>query len=164
MRGRRLPARARVRPRHRAGEMNNTEKAFLRWIVDHTASGVDSVVVRPGEPSHLTGLPVPEGSLGWDEHIVAHWFESFKFRLADNTFYTPDFVVQWNTGELVAYEVKASWTKRNKQTGEVSTRVAWEDDARVKIKVAAEAYPIRFVGASPIDRDMTRWTFERFDG
>jgi hypothetical protein len=60
---------------------------------------------------------------------VAWWkFEGLKFRLADNTFYTPDFAVMLANGELQAHEVKGFWA----------------DDARVKIKVAADLYPIQF--------------------
>jgi len=58
--------------------------------------------------------------------VLRHDFEPLKFRLADNTFYTPDFMVQTVTGHLEIHEVKGYWT----------------DDARVKIKVAAEKYPM----------------------
>lgn len=60
--------------------------------------------------------------------VVWYRFEGLKLRLADNTFYTPDFAVMLSNGELQCHEVKGFWT----------------DDARVKIKVAAEMYPIRF--------------------
>ena len=61
--------------------------------------------------------------------VVAWYkFEGVKLRLADNTFYTPDFFVMLTNGELQAHEVKGFWT----------------DDARVKIKVAADLYPIQF--------------------
>lgn len=56
-------------------------------------------------------------------------FEGLKLRLADNTFYTPDFAVMLADGSLECHEVKGHW----------------QDDARVKIKVAAEMYPMRFV-------------------
>lgn len=60
-----------------------------------------------------------------------HWFtfEGMKFRLADNTFYTPDFNVMLANGELEQHEVKGFW----------------QDDAKVKIKVAADLYPFRFI-------------------
>ncbi|WP_241065491.1 DUF1064 domain-containing protein [Achromobacter insuavis] len=63
------------------------------------------------------------GTVAWFE------FEGLKFRLADNTFYTPDFTVMLPDGEIELHEVKGFWT----------------DDARVKIKVAAAKYPFRFV-------------------
>lgn len=56
-------------------------------------------------------------------------FEGIKLRLADNTFYTPDFAVMLAGGEMEMHEVKGFMT----------------DDAAVKIKIAAEAYPFRFV-------------------
>lgn len=56
-------------------------------------------------------------------------FEAIKLRLADNTFYTADFFVLTRSAILEVHEVKGRW----------------EDDARVKIKVAAELYPFRFI-------------------
>lgn len=56
--------------------------------------------------------------------IIDWRFEPFKLRLAYRTFYTPDFVVILPDGAIRIIEVKAHW----------------EDDARVKIKVAAEVY------------------------
>ncbi len=61
--------------------------------------------------------------------VVWYRFEGIKLRLADSTFYTPDFAVQLSDGTLECHEVKGFW----------------QDDARVKIKVAAEMYPLRFV-------------------
>ena len=57
---------------------------------------------------------------------VVDWvFEGIKFRLADGTFYTPDFmVIAHNCIEIV--EVKGSYER---------------DDARVKWKCAAEQFP-----------------------
>jgi hypothetical protein len=60
--------------------------------------------------------------------IVWWKFEPMKFRLADATFFTPDFVVLMNDGFLDVKEVKGFM----------------EDDANVKIKVAASLYPFRF--------------------
>lgn len=59
-------------------------------------------------------------------------FEAVKFKLAPATFYTPDFLVMLATGELEAHESKGHW----------------EDDARVKIKVAAEKFPFRFLAVT----------------
>lgn len=61
--------------------------------------------------------------------ILEFWFEGFKFRLADNCFYTPDYVVQLPNGELECHEVKGFWT----------------DDARVKAKVFVDRYPFRLM-------------------
>ena len=56
-------------------------------------------------------------------------FEAVKLRLADNTFYTCDFAVLPESGVLEMHEVKGFW----------------QDDAKVKIKVAASIYPFRFI-------------------
>ena len=56
-------------------------------------------------------------------------FEGVKLRLADNTFYTPDFVVMGANGLIEMHEVKGFWL----------------DDARAKIKIAADMYPFRFL-------------------
>jgi hypothetical protein len=77
---------------------------------------------------------------------VAAWrFEQVKLRLAKATFYTPDFKVIRPDGLIEYHEVKGHW----------------EDDARVKIKCAAEMYPeYLFVGVTWDRRK--GWQFERF--
>lgn len=74
-------------------------------------------------------------------------FEGIKLRLADKTFYTPDFFVMLADGSLEAHEVKGYW----------------QDDARVKIKIAANMFPIRFIAiqAKP-KKDGGGWLFEYF--
>lgn len=56
-------------------------------------------------------------------------FEGMKFRLADKTFYTPDFAVMRKDGLIELHEVKGYM----------------QDDANVKIKCAAELYPFQFI-------------------
>lgn len=68
--------------------------------------------------------------------IVWYSFEGMKFRLADNTFYTPDFAVMLADGTLEIHEVKGAMA-------------VFQDDAKVKIKVAAELYPMRFIAVFP---------------
>lgn len=79
---------------------------------------------------------------------VAWWkFEGIKVRLADNTFYTPDFAVMLADGILECHEVKGFWT----------------DDARVKIKVAADIYPFIFRAFKPMPKkDGGGWREEVF--
>jgi hypothetical protein len=55
--------------------------------------------------------------------IQEYYYEGLKFRLADKTFYTPDFIVV-KGDQIECHEIKGYW----------------EDDARVKIKVAAVMY------------------------
>lgn len=86
--------------RLKTGEMNKAESAYS---------------------AHLEMLRIA-GELLW------HKFEGLKLRLADNTFYTPDFAVMMANGEIHLKEVKGFML----------------DDANVKIKCAADRYPFRF--------------------
>lgn len=80
--------------------------------------------------------------------ILWRKFEGLKLRLADNTFYTPDFAVMAADGVIECHEVKGYW----------------QDDARAKIKVAADLYPFRFlaVRVKP-KKEGGGWEVEAFD-
>ena len=79
--------------------------------------------------------------------ILWYRFEGVKLRLADNTFYTPDFSVMDLDGVIECHEVKGFW----------------QDDARVKIKVAAEMYPFRFYAIKKQAKKLGGgWAFEEF--
>lgn len=93
--------------RLRVGAQNKTEAAY------------EATVLRPG---------MMAGEIAW------YRFEGLKLRLADNTFYTPDYAVMRSDGLIEVHEVKGFWT----------------DDARVKIKVAAEQYPFRFIAVKAL--------------
>jgi len=68
--------------------------------------------------------------------------QSLRLRLANNTTYTPDFIVIDKEGVINAREVKGFW----------------RDDARVKIKVAARLYPwMRFTAAT---KNKSGWEHE----
>ena len=58
------------------------------------------------------------------EEIICYRFEAVKFRLADKTFYTPDFMIT-KSDRIEFHETKGHW----------------EDDAKVKMKVVAEMFP-----------------------
>lgn len=88
--------------------MNKTETAYFRQLRDQMAVGL----------------------IKWFD------FECMKFRLADNTFYTPDFILVTADDHFEAHEVKAYWQSAG--------RVGFREDARVKIKCVAEMYPMRF--------------------
>lgn len=80
--------------------------------------------------------------------VLWYRFEGVKLRLADNTFYTPDFAVMLSSGVMEMHEVKGFW----------------QDDARVKIKVAADLYPFRFIAAIPQKKkDGGGWQIEVFE-
>lgn len=60
--------------------------------------------------------------------ILWYSFEGMKFKLADNTYYSPDFVVMNKDSEIELHEVKGYFM----------------DDAKVKIKIAAAQFPFKF--------------------
>ena len=75
-------------------------------------------------------------------------FEGVKLRLADNTFYTPDFAVMLANGQIECHEVKGFW----------------QDDARAKIKIAADQYPFRFIAVKvKTKKDGGGWEVEAFE-
>lgn len=77
------------------------------------------------------------------------WFEyqAVKLRLAPRTWYEPDFLVLAMRDGAPSLEVH-------------ETKGFWEEDARIKIKVAAELYPLRFFG---ITRGRGKWDVEEFN-
>lgn len=76
---------------------------------------------------------------------ILFWrYESVKFRLADRTWYTPDFYIMRPDGTIEIHETKGYW----------------EDDARVKIKTTAEQFPEFSFVAVQWKKD--EWVFERF--
>lgn len=76
-------------------------------------------------------------------------FEPFKLRLAQATSYTPDFGILTNDGRLEFAETKGFW----------------REDARVKIKVAAEIFPFKFVALTKCKvKDGGGWKIEEFVG
>jgi hypothetical protein len=105
--------------RLKTGDMNKTEEAYSRTLTYRMFGG-----------------------------DVAWWkFEAVKLRLADNTFYTPDFAVMLTDGLMEMHEVKGFW----------------QDDARVKIKVAASLYPFKFVAVKPkAKKHGGGWEIENF--
>jgi len=67
---------------------------------------------------------------------VLWWaYEPIKVRLADRTWYEPDFLVVRAGGELELHEVKGAFVM---------------DDARVKFKVVAEHFPAMLVWAQKL--------------
>ena len=76
---------------------------------------------------------------------VIFWrYESVKFRMADRTWYTPDFYIMRPDGSIEIHETKGFW----------------EDDARVKIKATAEQFPEFWFVAVQWKKE--QWQIERF--
>jgi hypothetical protein len=83
-------------------------------------------------------------------NVLWYAFEAVKLRLADDCFLTLDFMVLRADSLVELVDVKGS-------------RGMFQDDARVKIKVAAALYPFRFVAAYPRPKkDGGGWEIEEF--
>lgn len=79
--------------------------------------------------------------------VVRFSYERHRLVLGDRCTYTPDFEVWLSNGELEFHEVKGFW----------------RDDARVKLKAAATAFPqYRFVAVYPRKRRGT-FTVEKME-
>ena len=84
------------------------------------------------EPQRLTG------------HIEAWKYEAITLKLADDCRYTPDFSFWAHDGVLEFHETKGHW----------------REDARIKIKMAAELFPrCRFVACQRIKGQWVRECF-----
>lgn len=105
--------------RLKGGVMNKTEQAY---------------------DAYLDGLK-HHGDILW------YKFEGLKFKLADNTTYTPDFSVMMADNSIELHEVKGHW----------------QSSARVKIKVAADMYPFKFVAIKAnAKKNGGGWSVEEF--
>ena len=105
--------------RLKTGAMNKTEQAYADYLEINRVCG----------------------DVAW------YKFEGVKLRLADNTFYSPDFAVMMSDGRMQMHEVKGFW----------------QDDARVKIKVAADLYPFEFIAIkAKAKKDGGGWEKEVF--
>jgi len=74
-------------------------------------------------------------------------FEGIKLRLADNTFLTVDFAVMYKDGRLALEDVKGS-------------KAIFSDDARVKMKCAADQFPLIIRAVYPVKGG--GWSVEEF--
>lgn len=80
-------------------------------------------------------------------NVLWYRFEGIKFRLGDNVHYNPDFAVMRSDNKMEIHEVKGSLT-------------FIRDDAKVKIKVAAEMFPFKFYLVAPKKKVKPReWDF-----
>ena len=95
-----IRARANTRRRHSAGQMNKAEADYAAILDIERSQG----------------------------RILGFYFERMTLKLADDTRYTPDFMVVLPDGEIRFDEVKGFM----------------EDDAWVKFKVASEMFPFSF--------------------
>lgn len=127
-RARNLPRTKGTKPRPKTTGMNAGELAYSQTLDDLMARGVVA---------------------GW-------WYELLSVRLADNTFYRPDFVVLFADGTLELHEVKP---RKKGKDGKPDSYWA-EEDAQLKMKVVAEHTPIPLVVVWPMKGG--GWATKRF--
>ena len=94
--------------RKKPGEMNKTEQKYSQYLDQLKHSG----------------------------DVEDYWFEGLTLKLAENTRYTPDFLVLLPSGVLQLHEVKGA-------------RAIFKDDAKVKVKVCARMFPFEMLVAYP---------------
>lgn len=101
-----------------------------------------------------------------DDTILWYAFEAFKLRLGPSNFYSPDFVVLDRERRIVIHEVKAVWGSEPDKA-----RIGFQEDARQKLRDAAQAFPFfQFrVAARRSDKLMRamrtdeRWMYEEIE-
>lgn len=97
------------------------------------------------------GLPIPKMNnlearyareILWARYLSGEivWFkhEPMKLQLAHLTTYTPDWGALRSDGGFELHEVKQVWVAKDGK----SERVGYVEDARVKVKLAAHAFPM----------------------
>ena len=73
------------------------------------------------------------------KEIVRFRFEPQKLKLADLSFYTPDFQVQLKSGELEFHEVKPTYRQKLKDGTRREAPFCFED-SKLKIRFAAKEF------------------------
>ena len=91
------------------GKLNGTEQRYAKRLEDRKRAG----------------------------EVVAYWYEAIKFRLADGSWFCPDFFVVLASGLCELHECKGGFTR---------------EAALVRLKVASELYwsfPVKLVREKP---------------
>lgn len=99
----------------------------------HTVNGTGIAPTSPRERMNKTEQRYADhlDTLLLASQISAWWFEAFSWRMADDTHYRPDFLIQRPNGALEVEEVKPP-----KKADFMTTPEAW-----VKLKVTAGTMP-----------------------
>lgn len=117
-------------------------EAMRRLMEKQPQPAHPETTARPRHARHEAGRmnkteALYEQQLAFRKHageITWYAFEAIKLRLAKATFLTIDFAVKLPDGALQLHEVK----------GRKGDRYWAEEDAKIKLKVAAEMFPFQF--------------------
>jgi hypothetical protein len=151
-----------VTPKERALWMNRPghemNQALLEWVAARRGVGegqregsvIEKPIIKLGTVDGGRARHEPGRMNGLEKRYAAHldlrkatgeilsWkFEPLKLKLAPSTFYSPDFMVVASDGRIELHETKGA--SRNKVSG--ATKPFYEDDAVIKLKVAAVMFP-----------------------
>ena len=96
---------------HKPGQMNKGEAAYAAHLEQRKRAG----------------------------EIHDYRFEPMKLRLADNTFYSPDFEVILTDAKVEMHEVKPTYKAKRSDGSRVEKPFCFED-AKLKVKVAAKEF------------------------
>ena len=107
-----------ARKPHQRGKMNKAEAAYRLWLDSQKARG-----------AILDYLP----------------FESITLVLGPDVRWTPDFPVIALDGTMEMHDVKGASSKKDKEGNKIGTKPYVEETANVKIRVAAERFPFKFI-------------------
>ncbi|MGB5812032.1 MAG: hypothetical protein WBG86_15965 [Polyangiales bacterium] len=148
-------------PRRRAGVGRNRfakgkrPKVVVKWQDGASMNKTEDEYARTMlEPALLAG------------EIIWYAFEPFKLRLGPSNFYSPDFGVVREDRSVQIHEVKAVWGSEPDKA-----RIGFQEDARQKLRDAAQQYPFfNFLVAArrgdKLMRAMTttnRWQYEHIE-
>jgi hypothetical protein len=78
-----------------------------------------------------------------DGYVDCFEYEPVKFKLADKTYYTPDFVVMRPDGLIEVHDTKGTTTRRDGAGSRVK-KPFYEQHSAIKIKSCAAKFPFRF--------------------
>lgn len=122
---------------------SNERLEWEKFIIGRTQQKTEPSTMNKTEAAYQHRLEMLKRA----GEILDYKFEPFKLILAPKTTYTPDFLVILKN-EIQVHEVKGFW----------------RDDARVKIKIAAEMfYWMRFFAVQKANKKLSsKWTFEEF--
>lgn len=130
-----------------AADMPASMRALLPAEAAVKQSLTDAPAAPPRHARHEAGV-MNKTEAAYDQQLALRkhageiaWyaFEKVKLRLAKATFLTIDFMVLLADGSLECHEVK----------GRKGDRYWVEEDAKIKLKVAAEMFPFRFLVVWP---------------
>lgn len=112
-------------------------QTFVDKLVGSTIANLQNASQLPPKVGRMNKLETAYSQLIELERLAGTWqwwaFTPFKLRLAAGAWYTPDFALLDPLGKLVIHETKGHW----------------REAAKVRIKVAAELYPMfRFVAVT----------------